>query len=152
MLEACHIPGSSNSQADSLSRLHNKNLEWKLHPTVFKWVSQSLCPEYRFVCIMPQFSECLCLLVPGSRSLGRRCLFFLLEGIQTLFSPSFQFVKQNTNGAQSGRSFRCSNHSALVANSSLVSTASPIIVPASYPSASVGRAPTFASEGFSTPS
>ena len=42
MLEAYHIPGSSNLQADSLSRQYNRNLEWKLHPTVFKWVSQSL--------------------------------------------------------------------------------------------------------------
>ena len=42
MLEAFHIPGSSNLQADSLSRQYNKNLEWKLHPTVFKWISQSL--------------------------------------------------------------------------------------------------------------
>ena len=42
MLEAFHIPGSSNLQADSLSRQYNRNLEWKLHPTVFKWVSQSL--------------------------------------------------------------------------------------------------------------
>ena len=39
MLEAFHIPGSSNLQADSQ---YNRNLERKLHPTVFKWVSQSL--------------------------------------------------------------------------------------------------------------
>ena len=88
----------------------------------------------------------------GSRILGRRCLFFLLEGIQTLYFPSFQFVRQNHNEAQGGGSFRCSSHSTLVANSTLVSTASPIIGPASYPSASVGGAPNVASEGFSTSS
>ena len=42
VLEAFHIPGSSNLRADSLSRQHNRNLEWKLHPTVFKWISNSL--------------------------------------------------------------------------------------------------------------
>ena len=42
ILEAYHIPGSSNLQADSLSRQYNSNLEWKLHPTMFKWISQSL--------------------------------------------------------------------------------------------------------------
>ena len=42
MLEAFHIPGSSNLQVDSLSRQYNRNLEWKLHPTVFKWISNSL--------------------------------------------------------------------------------------------------------------
>ena len=42
VLEAFHIPGSSNLQADSLSRQYNRNLEWKLHPTVFKWISNSL--------------------------------------------------------------------------------------------------------------
>ena len=42
MLEAVHIPGSSNLQADSLSRQYNRNLEWKVHPTVLKWISQSL--------------------------------------------------------------------------------------------------------------
>ena len=91
-------------------------------------------------------------MVPGSRSLGRRCLFFLLEGMQTLYFPSFHFVKQNPNEAQGVGSFRCSSHSTLVANSTLVSTASPIIGPASYPSALVGRALNFASGGFSTPS
>ena len=112
-----------------------------------------VCPKYRFVCITPKFpNECLCYMVPGSRSLGRRRLFFLLEGIQTLYFPSFQFVRQNPNEAQDGGSFRCSSHSTLVANSTLVPTASPFIGPASYPSASVGRAPNFASEGFSTPS
>ena len=64
-------------------------------------------------------------MVPGSRSLSSRCLFFLLEGIQTLYFPSFQFVRQNPNEAQGGGSFRCSSHSTLVANSTLVSTASP---------------------------
>ena len=39
-----------------------------------------------------------------------------------------------------------------MANSTLVPTASPFIGPASYPSASVGRAPNLASGGFSTPS
>ena len=42
VLEAFHIPGSSNLQADSFSRQYNRNLEWKLHPTVFKWISNSL--------------------------------------------------------------------------------------------------------------
>ena len=51
--------------------------------------------------------------------------FLLLEGIQTLYFPSFQFVEQNLNEAQGGGSFRCSSHSTLVANSTLVSTASP---------------------------
>ena len=98
-----------------------------------------ICLEYRFVCITPQFSnECLCFLVPRSKSLGRRCLFFLLEGIQTLYFLSrFQFVRQNHNEAQGGGSFRCFSLSTLVANSTLVSTASQIIRPTSYPSASV---------------
>ena len=61
----------------------------------FKFI---VCPRYRFVCIAPQFSnEHLCFIVPGSKNLGRRCLFFLLEGIQTLYFPSFQFVRQKTN-------------------------------------------------------
>ena len=112
-----------------------------------------VCSKYRFVCIPPPFSnQCLCFLVPRSRSLGRRRLFLLLEGIQTLYFPSFQFVRQNANEAQGGGSFRCSNHSTLVANSTLVSTASPVFGPASHPSASVGQAPNFASGGFSTPS
>ena len=151
MLEAFHIPGNSNLQADSLSRQYNRNLEWKLHPTVFKWVSQSLfVPNIDL--FASRLNECLCFMVPRSRSLGRRRLFFLLEGIQTLYFPSFQFVRQNPNEAQDGGSFRCSSHSTLVANSTLVSTASPFIGPASYPSASVGRAPNFASGGLSTPS
>ena len=29
-------------RADFLSRHHNHTLEWKLHPTVFLWISQSL--------------------------------------------------------------------------------------------------------------
>ena len=146
VLEAFHIPGSSNLQADSLSRHYNRNLI----QVDFKFI---VCPRYRFVCITPQFSnERLCFMVPGSRSLGHRCLFFLLEGIQTLYFPSFQFVRQNFNEAQGGGSFRCSSQSTLVANSTLVSTASPIIGPASNPSAPVGRAPNFASGGFSSPS
>ena len=91
-------------------------------------------------------------MISRSRSLGRRCLFFLLEGIQTIYFPSFQFVRQNRNEARGGGSFRCSSHSTLVANSTLVSTASPIIGPASYPSAPVGRPPNFASGGFSSSS
>ena len=127
---------------------------WKLHPTVFKWVSQIfVCAKYRLVCITPQLSDqCLSFLVPRSRSLSRRCLFFLLEGIQTLYFPSFQFVRQNPSEAQGGGSFRCSNHGTLVANSTLVSTSSPVIDPAPYPSASVGQAPNFALGGFSSPS
>ena len=50
------------------------------------------------------------------------------------------------------RDRRCSSHNTSVANSTLVSTASPITGSASYPSASVGRAPNFASEGFSSSS
>ena len=42
VLEAFHIPGSSNLWADSFSRQYNRNLVWKLHPTVFKWISSSL--------------------------------------------------------------------------------------------------------------
>ena len=91
-------------------------------------------------------------MVPGSRSLGCRCLFFLLEGIQTLYFPSIQFVRQNPNKAQGGGSSRCSSHSTSVANSTLVPTASPIIGPASYSSTPVGRAPNSASGGFFSPS
>ena len=154
MLEAYHIPGCSKLQADSLSRQYEKNLVWKLHPTVFKWVCQIFVrAKYRLVCITPQLSnQCLSFLVPRSRSLGRRCLFFLLEGIQTLYFPSFLFVRQNPNEAQGGGSFRCSNHGSLVANSTLVSTSSSVISPASYPSASVGQAPNFALGRFSSPS
>ena len=42
LIEAYHVPGSSNVRADFLSRNHYRNIEWKLHPTVFLWVSQSL--------------------------------------------------------------------------------------------------------------
>ena len=77
--------------------------------------------------------------------------FLFEEGIQNL-SPSFQSVRQNPNEAQGGGSFRCSSHSTLVANSALVSTSSPSIGPASYPSSAVLRAPTFASGGLSSPS
>ena len=105
----------------------------------FKFI---VCSRYRFACIAPQFSkERLCFMVPGSRGLGRRCLFFLLEGIQTLYFPSFQFVRQSPNEAQGGGGSRCSSHSTLVANSTLVPTASPIIGPASYSFPPVGRAP-----------
>ena len=121
VLEALHIPGSSNLQADSLSRQYNRNLEWKFHPTVFKWISNSLfvpdidlfasrlnfqtsvlgillmnsCNTDRFLAttVVCGLSTLICFMVPGSRSLGRRCLFFLLEGIQTLYFPSFQFVR-----------------------------------------------------------
>ena len=131
-LEAFHIPGSSNLQADSLSRHYNRNLEWKLHPTVFKWISNSLfVPDIDLFASRLNFQTSVCFKVPGSRSLGRRCLFFLLEGIQALYFPSFQFVRQNLNEAQDGGGLRCSSHSTLVANSTLVSTASPIIGPAS---------------------
>jgi len=41
-MEAYHIPGSPNLRADFLSRKHNQNIEWKLHSTVFLWVTQSL--------------------------------------------------------------------------------------------------------------
>ena len=82
----------------------------------------------------------VCFMVPGSRSLGCRCLFFLLEGIQALYFPSIQFVRQNPNEAQGGGGSRCSSHSTLVANSTLVRTAPPIIGPNS------------ASGGFSSPS
>ena len=110
-------------------------------------------PRYRFVCIAPQFSnERLCFTVPRSRSLGCRFLFFLLQGIQTLYSPSFQFVRQNPNEAEGGGSSRCSGHSTLVANSTLVLTASPMIGPVSYSSALAGRAPNSASGGFSSSS
>ena len=44
------------------------------------------------------------------------------------------------------------SHSTLVANSTLVPTAPPIIGPASYSSTPVGRAPNSASGGFSSPS
>ena len=90
--------------------------------------------------------------MPGSRSLGHRCLFFLLEGIQPLYFPSFQFVRQNPNKAQGGGSSRCSSHSTLVANSTLVPTAPPVIGPASYSSTPMRRAPNSASGGFSSPS
>ena len=42
MLEAFHILGSSNLQADSLSWPYNRNLEWKPYPAVFEWISLSL--------------------------------------------------------------------------------------------------------------
>ncbi|XP_028418462.1 uncharacterized protein LOC114543822 [Dendronephthya gigantea] len=41
VIEAFYIPGRLNIRADSLSRGHQQNLEWKLHPTVFRWISQS---------------------------------------------------------------------------------------------------------------
>ncbi|KAK2551361.1 hypothetical protein P5673_027760 [Acropora cervicornis] len=64
----------------------------------------------------------------------------------------YKFVRQNPNKAQGGGSSRCSSHSTLVANSTLVPTAPPIIGPASYSSTPVGRAPNSASGGFSSPS
>ena len=153
VLETFHIPGSSNLQADSLSRQYNRNLEWKLHPTVFKWISNSLSvPDIDLFASRLNFQTSVCFMVPGSRSLGCRCLFFLLEGIQTLYFPSIQFVRQNPNKAQGGGSSRCSSHSTLVANSTLVPTAPPIIGPASYSSTPVERAPNSLSGGFSSPS
>jgi hypothetical protein len=41
VIEAFHIPGKTNLEADRLSRGHKINLEWKLHPTVFQWIIQS---------------------------------------------------------------------------------------------------------------
>ena len=109
VLETFHIPGSSNLQADSLSRQYNRNLEWKLHPTVFKWISNSLSvPDIDLFASRLNFQTSVCFMVPGSRSLGCRCLFFLLEEIQTLYFPSIQFVRQNPNKAQGGGSSRCS--------------------------------------------
>ena len=35
---ACHIPGTSNGDADFLSRSFNDNLEWKLKPQIFQSV------------------------------------------------------------------------------------------------------------------
>ena len=117
MLEAFHIPGSSNLQADSLSRQYNRNLEWKLHPTLFKWVSQSLfVPNIDLFASRLNFQTSVYVSwCPDPGAWARRRLFFLLEGIQTLYFPSFQFVGQNPNEAQDGGSFRCSSHSTLVA-------------------------------------
>ena len=67
-------------------------------------------------------------------------------------SPSFQFVRQNPNEAEGGGSSRCSGHSTLVANSTLVLTASPMIGPVSYSSSLAGRAPNSVSGGFSSSS
>ena len=54
---------------------------------------------------------------------------FLCAGENSSFIfPSIQFVRQNPDEAQSGGSLRCSNHSTFVANSTLLSTASPIIL------------------------
>ena len=153
MLEAVHIPGSSNLQADSLSRQYNRNLDWKVHPTVLKWISQSL-----FVPNIDLFV---------SRLNSQRSLYvswcpdpgpWAVDGFSfcwrefTLYFPSLQFVWQNPNEAQGGGSFWCSSHRTMVPNSTQVSTAPPIIGPVSYPSAPVGRTPNVASGGFSKPS
>ena len=153
MLEAVHIPGSSNLQADSLSRQYNRNLEWKAHPTVLKWISKSL-----FVLNIDLFV---------SRLISQRTVYvswclergpWAVDGFSfcwrefTLYFPSFPFVWQNPNEAQGGGSFRCSSHSTMMANSTLVFTAPPIIGPVSYPSAPEGRTPNLASGRFSTPS
>ena len=39
-IEAFHVPGVENVCADRLSRKHESSLEWKLHPTVFKWIAE----------------------------------------------------------------------------------------------------------------
>ena len=39
-IEAFHVPGVENVHADRLSRKHESSLEWKLHPTVFKWIAE----------------------------------------------------------------------------------------------------------------
>ena len=41
-IEAFHIPRKSNIEADYISRNMRKNLEWKLHPTLFTWICQIL--------------------------------------------------------------------------------------------------------------
>ena len=39
-IEAFHVPGVQNVCADRLSCKHESSLEWKLHPTVFKWIAE----------------------------------------------------------------------------------------------------------------
>ena len=39
-IEAFHVPGIENVCSDRLSRKHESSLEWKLHPTVFKWIGE----------------------------------------------------------------------------------------------------------------
>ncbi|KAK2553629.1 Gag-Pol polyprotein [Acropora cervicornis] len=80
---------------------------------------------------------------------SKRCMLIGLNFLQF-----FSFVRQNPNKAQGGGSSRWSSHSTLVAKSTLVPTAPPIIGPASYSRSStpVGRAPNSASGGFSSPS
>lgn len=40
-IEAFHVPGVESVCADMLSCKHESSLEWKLHPTVFKWIAES---------------------------------------------------------------------------------------------------------------
>jgi len=118
LTEAYHIPGSSSIQADLLSRKYNQNLEWILHPIVFEWVSQSLC-----VPNIDLFASCL--------NFQTSTYFSWLPnpgGNSSFIFPPIQFVRQNRNEAQSGGSLRCSNHSTLVTNCTLLPTASPIIL------------------------
>ena len=39
-VEVFHVPGVENVWADRLSRKHESSLEWKLHPTVLKWIAE----------------------------------------------------------------------------------------------------------------
>ena len=121
---------------------------------MFKWVSQALfVPNIDLFASRLNFQTSVYVSwCPDPGAWAVDAFSFCWREFKPYIFPSFQFVRQNPNEAQDGGSFRCSSHSTLVANSTLVPTASPFICLASYPSASVGRAPNFASGGFSTPS
>ena len=104
-IEAFHVPGVENVCADRLSRKHESSLEWKLHPTVFKWIAERyFAPDIdlfasrlnyqvrRYVSWKPDPGA------GGGRVFGSLVLF------ETLFVSSFQPTGQSVAETESGRS------------------------------------------------
>ena len=110
MLEAALIPGSSNLQADSLSRQYN--LEWKVQPTLLKWISQSLFVQNidLYIVFLNSQTSVYVSWCPDPGAWAVDGLSFCWREF-TLYFPSFQFVRQNPNEAQGGGSFKCSSYS-----------------------------------------
>lgn len=98
------------------------------------------CPNHLF--LLRPLQGCLTSKQCSVSGLNRAIdVFFFMDATQTFYFPSFQFVRWNSNEAQGGGCFRCSRHTILVANCTLVSTASPTTGPVSYPFPAVSWAP-----------
>ena len=79
-LEAEHLPGQQNSQADQESRTIRDRCNWKLKQQVYQQIHTSMGPLE--VCIMPDKTASLFLqLEARSRSGGNRCLHARLDNM-----------------------------------------------------------------------